>query len=170
MKGKTESKKRKKQQNAIRIIVLILLIFLVLLCGFRCSRLEMKNQVVSEYEDDVDKITEIDYSDQQEALNALVEEGKMNVNYSSQAVFKGTVSEKFNIKNISNNHHPITFELYDEENQCIYSSKKINPGYEMNRIELLEELDLGVHNCKLKVGYAEEGNVVSVFPITIEVK
>ena len=40
----------------------------------------------------------------------------------------------------------------------------------MNSIELDKKLSKGVHDCKLKVGYAEEGNVSSVFPITIEVK
>ena len=52
----------------------------------------------------------------------------------------------------------------------IYESKKIEPGYEMNQIELEKELSKGVHECKLIVGYAEEGNVSSAFPITIEVK
>ena len=140
----------------------------------KCSKKEPDNQSkpvqVSEYEEQVNEITEIDYSKQQEALNAIVEEGKMNVNYSSEAVFNGKISEKFNIKNIKNNHHPIVFELYDEDGNCIYASKKIEPGYEMSSIELNKNLSKGMHNCKLKVGYAQEGNVSSVFPITIEVK
>ena len=125
---------------------------------------------VSEYENNVNQITEIDTSKRQEELNAIVEKGKMNVNYSSKAVFCGTISEVFNIKNIKNNHHPIVFELFDENGDCIYASKKIEPGYEMNQIELSKELSKGTHECRLKVGYAEEGNVSYAFPITIEVK
>ena len=170
MKGKGKTKKKREQQIRLRIVMILLLVFLILICGFRCSYLEPKKKADLEYEENVDRITEIDYSQQQEALNALVEEGKMNVNYSSKAVFNGAVSEKFNIKNISNNHHPITFQLYDEEETCIYASKRIKPGYEMKCIELSKELEKGIHECKLKVGYAEAGNVTSVFPLTKEVK
>lgn len=157
---------------------MVLILLLLLLFAFRCARKEPEKETTpeplptttSEYETEVNAITEIDYSEQQEALNAIVEKGKMNVNYSSEAVFQGTVSEKFNVKNIKNNHYPIVFELYDEQNTCLYVSKKIEPGYEISRIELNEKLEKGIHECKLKVGYAEEGNVSSVFPITIEVK
>lgn len=160
--------KSKKKKN--RSILLILLLLLLLLLGSCCSYVYTERQNVSDYEEDVDAITKIDNSKQQDALNELVEEGKMNVNYTSNAVFNGVISEKFNIKNISNNHYPIQFELYDENERCIYTSKKIKPGFEMNHIELEQKLAKGTHECKLKVGYAEEGNVSSVFPITIEVK
>lgn len=143
----------------------LLLSLLILLC-YSCGQ----ERVVSQYETNVNRIEEIDYTDRQTELNGLVEEGKMNVNYSSKAVFKGKVSESFNIKNIKNNHHPIVFEIFDENDMCVYSSKKIEPGYEMSQIELEKELSKGIHECRLKVGYAEEGNVSSAFPITIEVK
>jgi hypothetical protein len=94
----------------------------------------------------------------------------MNVNYSAKAIFEGSMSETFNIKNIKNNHHPIVFEIFDETGECVYVSKKIEPGYEMNQIELEKELSKGTHECKIKVGYAEEGNVSSAFPLTIEVR
>lgn len=143
----------------------LLLLFLVVMC-YSCG----PELAVSEYEDKVNQIKEIDPSKRQEELNMLVEEGKMNVNYSSKAVFDGRISEHFNIKNIKNNHHAIEFQLYDETGDCIYSSKKLAPGYEMTGIELEKELTKGVHQGKLKVGYAEEGNVSSAFPITIEVR
>ena len=62
------------------------------------------------------------------------------------------------------------FEIFDETGECVYVSKKIEPGYEMNQIELEKELSKGTHECKIKVGYAEEGNVSSAFPLTIEVR
>ena len=155
-----------KQNKMIYVgIGILLLLFLVVMC-YSCG----PELAVSEYENEVNQIKEIDASKRQEELNMLVERGKMNVNYSSKAVFKGTVSEQFNIKNIKNNHHAIEFQLYDETGDCIYSSKKLAPGYEMTSIELEKELTKGVHQCKLKVGYAEEGNVSSAFPITIEVR
>lgn len=159
--------KAKKKNKSILIGVMgILILLFVVLMGNSCE----PELAISEYETNVNQITEIDMTKRQEELNAIVEEGKMNVNYSSRAVFNGTVSENFNIKNIKNNHYPIEFELFDENGDCIYTSKKIEPGYEMNMIELDRALSKGTHECRLKVGYAEEGNVSSAFPITIEVK
>ncbi|MEE0884577.1 MAG: hypothetical protein U0L59_05055 [Faecalimonas sp.] len=159
--------KAKKKNKSILIGVMgILILLFVVLMGNSCE----PELAISEYETNVNQITEIDMTKRQEELNAIVEEGKMNVNYSSWAVFNGTVSENFNIKNIKNNHYPIEFELFDENGDCIYTSKKIEPGYEMNMIELDRALSKGTHECRLKVGYAEEGNVSSAFPITIEVK
>ena len=157
--------KAKKNRMSWAIIGVLLLLFLVVMCH-SCGQ----ELAVSEYENKVNQIKEIDASKRQEELNMLVEEGKMNVNYSSKAIFNGRTSEHFNIKNIINNHHAIEFQLYDEAGECIYSSKKIAPGYEMTSIELEKELTKGVHQGKLKVGYAEEGNVSSAFPITIEVR
>ena len=158
--------KRVKKRNFVYGGICVLLFLFWAVMGHSCGQ----ELAVSQYEDNVNRIKEIDYSKRQEELNLLVEEGTMNVNYSSKAIFKGAVSESFNIKNIKNNHHPIVFELFDEDGKCIYISKKIQPGYEMNQIELKKELSKGTHECKLRVGYAEEGNVYSAFPITIEVK
>lgn len=158
--------KTKKTSKMLHIAVgILLLLFLIILC-YSCGQ----ELAVSEYEDKVNCIKEIDVSKRQAELNAIVEEGKMNVNYSPQATFQGTISKSFNIKNIKNNHHPIIFEIIDENGRCIYASKKIEPGYELSQIELDEELPKGIHNCKIIVGYAEEGNVSSAFPLTIEVK
>lgn len=158
--------KAKKKSKSIYIGIGILILLFVMFMGHSCE----PELAISEYESNVNQITEIDASKRQAELNAIVEKGKMNVNYSSQAVFHGSVSERFNIKNIKNNHYPIVFELFDETGDCIYKSKKIEPGYEMNRIELDKALSQGKHECQLIVGYAEEGNVSSAFPITIEVK
>ena len=155
-----------KKNRIIYLGLCVLLIFFLAVMCHSCGQ----ELAVSEYENNVNRIKEIDESQRQAELNAIVEEGKMNVNYSPKAVFNGTVSEIFNIKNIKNNHHPIVFEILDENGECLYQSKKIEPGYEMSMIELEKELAKGTHECKLKVGYAEEGNVSSVFPITIEVK
>ena len=158
--------KARKKNKVVFIGFFVLLLFFLSVVGHSCGR----ELAVSDYEDNVNRIKEIDISRQQEELNALVEEGRMNVNYSSHAIFQGKTSEKFNVKNIKNNHYPIIFELVDENGDCLYSSKKIEPGYEISHIELKKELSKGTHECRLKVGYAEEGNVSSAFPITIEVK
>ena len=165
---KQVKKNKKEKRSLIGQIILAILIIIILLLSFRCGRSD--TPPTAEYEKNVNAITEIDYSERQEAIDAIVEEGKMNVNYSPKAVFEGKTSVLFNVKNIKNNHAPIRFEIYDENDRCIYTSKQIEPGYEMNRVELEKELPKGIHECSIKIGYAEEGNVSSVFPITIEVK
>ncbi len=170
MKKISEEKKKKEQRLLLKTFVLVMSILCFLFLSIQLVRVNKTAKKNVQYETNLNRITEIDYSKQQEALDTIVEEGKMNVNYSSHAIFKGKVSEKFNIKNISNNHYPIEFELYDENDNCIYTSKMIKPGYEMNDIELDKKLSTGEHSCKLRVGYTEEGNVSSVFPITIEVR
>ncbi len=163
-----EQKRKRNIKRSIRKLFLGICLFLLGIFVYQCA--SKKNDTLSEYEVKVNEITDIDETKQQELLNAIVEEGKMNVNYSSKAIFMGKVSEQFNVKNIKNNHYPIVFELYDERGECLFESKKIAPGYEMTKIELNQALSKGIHECKLKVGYAEQGNVSSVFPITIEVK
>lgn len=128
------------------------------------------NKEKPEYEVAVNKITEIDYAERQKELNQVVEDGMMNVQYSLHCEFDGKVSTSFKVKNIENNKYPIQFVLYDEEGRAIYNSAKIERGYELNAIELEEELSKGIHDCKIEIGYAEEGNVSSIFPITVEVK
>ncbi len=156
----------RKKHSIIYISVGVLFLFLVAVMCQSCGQ----ELAVSEYEENVNRIEAIDVSDRQAELNAIVEKGKMNVNYSAKAIFEGTVSERFNVKNIQNNHYPIIFEIFDETGESVYVSKKIEPGYEMNQIELEKELTKGTHECKIKVGYAEEGNVSSAFPLTIEVR
>lgn len=156
---------RKKQSFICAGIGVIFLFFVAVMCH-SCGQ----ELAVSEYEENVNRIEKIDASERQAELNSIVEEGKLNVNYSAKAIFDGKISESFNVKNIPNNHHPIIFEILDESGESVYISKKIEPGYEINQIKLDRELPKGTHECKIKVGYAEEGNVSSAFPLTIEVR
>ena len=158
-------KKRKSTKYLVSLVIV-----LVLIASAGGVFAYMKYNSTSEFEKQVNAITEIDYSEQQEALNQIVEDGMINIQYSLSATFNGKVSESFNVKNIKNNHYPIVFALYDEDGNKIYQSKKIELGYEINSIELDKELSKGTHEGRIQIGYAEEGNVSSMFPITIEVR
>lgn len=161
-------KEKEKKKKSGKIWVLVILVILLILLLFQCHRKGKPSE--GTFEQHVNVITEIDDSNRQEELNAKVEEGKININYSSKARFKGTTSTNFNLKNIKNNHYPIVFEIFDEDGESIFLSQAIKPGYEMNQIELTKELEKGTHDCKVKIGYTQEGNVAAVFPIQIEVK
>ena len=128
-----------------------------------------KDTPITEYETAVNQITEIDYEERQRQIDQIVEDGMMNVQYLSSCQFDGKISKTFNVKNIENNKHPIVFSILDSNGDVIYQSKKIELGYELNSIELDKELPSGVHECLIQIGYEGEGNVSSVFPITLEV-
>ena len=164
----TVYEKKKKRRNVFVTVMIVLVIIILILFCMRCTPKE--DASVSEFEQKVNEITQIDYSGRQEEVDTLVEEGKMNVNYSPQAVFEGQKSVLFNVKNIKNNHAPILFEILDENGACIYESKQILQGYELNCIELQKKLSEGMHECKIRIGYAEAGNVSSSFPLLIEVR
>ncbi|MDU3546447.1 MAG: hypothetical protein E7F83_03385 [Clostridium sp.] len=153
-----------KKSKCFKIISSLVVVILIAI-----GSITFLNREKFEYEKVVDKITEIDYEERQEELNQVVEDGMMNVQYSLSCEFDGKLSTSFNVKNIENNKYPIKFELLDENGKVIYKSNKIERGYELNSIELDEELSKGTHDCQIEIGYAEEGNVASVFPITIEV-
>ena len=162
------TKQVKEKKGFIKTLIILVLIAIIILLCMRCGNQRSKKPI--EVEQNVNAITEIDYSDRQEYVDTKVEEGMININYLPKAIFEGKTSIKFNVKNIKNNKGPIVFEIYDEEENCIYQSKLIEPGYEMNSIKLDKPLKKGTHDCKIKVGYAEDGNVDTVFPIMIEVR
>ena len=172
-KQEQNNEKRSPATKIILVVVILLLISLLVRCAVSCQQRKMVNDMeehVTEFEENMNAITEIEDDMKQEAVNTLVEEGMMNVNFSTTATFDGKVSKSFNIKNIENNHDSIVFEISDEDGDSLYKSKKIAPGYEMNGIELNKELPKGRHECTIEIQYAIEGHVATVFPIVIIVE
>ena len=177
MCNKEQNEKNNKLNSSttkiILVVAIVILISLLTRCTVSCQQRKMVNEMedfVTEFEENVDAITEIEDAMRQEAVNAAVEEGMMHVNFSTKAYFDGKTSTKFNIKNIENNHDDIVFEIFDENEESIYKSKKIAPGYEMNCIELDKKLPKGRHECSIKIRYAVEGQVSTVFPIILIVE
>lgn len=117
-------------------------------------------------------ITAIDYNDEElkEELNQQVEDSMINIQYSLYAEFDGTDSTSFFVRNIKNNHHPIRFQIFDEEGEQIYESEEIDLGYEMTSIRLDKELEKGSHKGTIQIGYVDSGNVSSIFPIYLNIK
>ncbi|MBQ4560530.1 MAG: hypothetical protein IJA54_09445 [Tyzzerella sp.] len=168
-----KNEKRSPATKYILVAVILILLSLLMRCGIdyhNRKTAEELNEIVSEFEESIDAITEMEDAMKQEAVDTLVEEGMMHVNFSTKAYFDGKVSTKFNIKNIENNHDDIVFEIFDEDGESLYKSKKIPPGYEMNCIELDRELSKGRHECTIEVHYAVEGQISTVFPIILMVE
>lgn len=160
--------KKEKKRGIIGKVLLVILVILLMLLAFQCGSYQKPQD--DGFETKVNEITEMEKEDRQAAVNTIVEEGKININFLPKTVFEGKTSVMFNVKNIENNHGPIEFEIFDENGESIYRSKKIAPGYEMKSIELEKELEKGMHECRIKIGYSDTGNVVSTFPLSIEVR
>lgn len=172
-----KEEQRNKQHSLATKIILVVIILFIMSLGFSCAMdyhnkktVEEMEEFITEFEENMNAITEIEDAMKQEEINTLVEEGMMNVNFSTKATFDGKVSKSFNIKNIDKNHDDIVFEIFDEKGESIYKSKKIAPGYEMNCIELDKELSKGRHECTIEIQYAVEGHVATVFPFIAEVQ
>ena len=146
------------------------LAFLFLMIGIGSGFLLKESLSISKYEENVNQIIEINHAEKQEKLNQIVKEGEIHIQYSTHAVFNGQMSQTFSVKNIPNNHHPIVFTIFDKTGDILYESKQIEPGYQLKAIELKKLLSKGIHECTIKIGYANEGNVSSLFPIMIEVQ
>ena len=177
MTDRKQAEKTNNKRSSATKIILVVIILLIISLGVRCGvdyhnkkTVEEMEELVTEFDENMNAITEIEDAMKQEAVNTLVEEGMMNVNFSTKATFDGKVSKSFNIKNIENNHDAIVFEIFDEEGDSIYKSKKIALGYEMNCIELDKELSKGRHECSIEIQYAVEGYVSTVFPIVLIVE
>ena len=114
-------------------------------------------------------ISDMDYDEIQEQINQQVEEGKINVQYQMNSVFRGQNSEDFLVRNIKNNHFPIKFKIYNEKDQIIYHSSPLERGYEIHDITLNKPMEKGEHNCKIEISYVTKGNISSRFPLIINV-
>ena len=172
MTDKKQEQKNEKRSPATKIILVVVILILISLlarCAVSCQQRKMVNDM-EEFEENMNAITEIEDAMKQEAVDTLVEEGMMHVNFLTKAYFDGKVSTKFNIKNIENNHDDIVFEIFDEDGKSLYKSKKIAPGYEMNCIELDRELSKGRHECTIEIHYAVEGQISTVFPIILMIE
>lgn len=161
--------KTKVSKNTNTLFVLLLFL-LSLMLGVGSGFLLKESLSISDFEKNVNQIIQIDHSEKQDKLNQIVRDGEINIQYSTNAIFEGQMSQYFSVKNIPNNHYPISFTIYDEIGDVIYESKHIKPGYQIKVIELTKHLDKGIHDCQIKIGYVNEGNVSSLFPIQIEVR
>lgn len=160
----------REKSNVKWLLLGLLLLLAVAAVAVTVHFVSGEGRVQSNFQGEMNRIAAIPDEDKQAAVNQLVEDNEINISYASKITMTGANSDVFNVRNIENNHHPIVFEIFDEEGNSIYVSKPISPGYEMTSIALDEPLATGVHNCRIKIGYEGEGNVSSYFPMEITVQ
>lgn len=144
-------------------IVIVLLVIIIAITGL-CSLAFIYNNSSNTAE-----INPIGKNEETMDVNRQVEEGKINIQYQLYSIFNGKKSQEFLVRNNPNNHYPIKFNIYDETNDLIYASDELRLGYEVNQIELNKSMKKGEHDCKIEIFYATKGNVMSQFPLKINV-
>lgn len=156
-----------KNKTSVMIIAVLLLIIVGMGVG---GYLYLNQEEPDPFEQEMNRITEIPEEDRQAAIDQIVEENMINVAYAAECTFEGRNSLGFIVRNIENNHHPMVFEIFDEEGESIFVSEPIEPGYEMTSVTLGKDLSQGTHQCTIRIGYEGMSNVVNTFPLTIVVK
>lgn len=165
--NKMDKKEKNKKDKKKPIIIILILIIFALLAGGYCGYKYLTRDTSKLYEEST-KIAKISQEDRQAAVNQIVEDGMMNVNYQTGATFKGKESTDFKVTNIENNKHPIVFKLMDQDGNEVYKSEKIKQGYECTHITLDKEYKKGDYEWQIVLGYADgESNAYSAFPIYV---
>lgn len=108
--------------------------------------------------------------ERQAAVNEQVANGYMNVNFSPYATFDASgTSVDFTLTNSHGNNHDVVFEILNADDEVIYKSAKVPTGYEVKEVVLSKPLPAGIYeNYRVRMGYGDNGNVVSSFPLTIQ--
>lgn len=170
-----EEEKKKDKKLIIIIILLILLLIGSIFVGFLVLNKDSGDSEgpnkgnMGQLIEEVGQIVEMPDEDKQAAIDKLVAENEINISYNSTPVFYGTKSTNFKVVNIPNNRFPIMFTIFDENGEVFYESDLIDPGYEVRGLELDTELEPGKYNYSITIGYYNEGNVQSKFPLNITV-
>lgn len=153
--------KKKNTSNKKYIIVLILIVIVSLLLCFKCTQDTMYS---TEFDNPI-------LIDQEKQFDVAVESmiSMVNVNYLPYVEMQndGIHTKVFQVSNIFNNHNPLKFYLYDENNNKIYESVEIPQGYQLSNITLNKALSKGEHNCTIEIHYISPNNTSTKFPMII---
>lgn len=121
------------------------------------------------FDPNVNQITEMSKEDRKAALDEMVAEGMISINYQPTAIFDDVTSESFKVSNIENNKYPIAFTISDQDGETVYESDLIDLGYELTSITLDKSYPKGNYDWRIVIGYAGEGNVSSSFPLKVTI-
>ena len=142
----TEEKKKKK-----RLLILLLLLLLAVAAGgvyyYYSTKTEPVQVVSGEYLPETKGAKKISDKEVKEAEQKAVDASKFNMVIKSEAVFENGNSEgSLYIQNPVENGYPINVVIrLDSNNEQIYSSGAIQPGYEINGAKLEKTLAQGDH-------------------------
>ena len=142
-----EETKRKKQKQ----VLLILLGLLLLLSGWLVYRyyLQAKPEPVTivsgEFLPAGKDAKKISDSEKKKIAQVAVDKSKVNLVISPEAkIDRQTGSGELMIKNPSENGYPINVEIREKKNnQLVYTSGAIQPGYEIKNVTLEQALEKG---------------------------
>lgn len=139
-----EEKKKKK-----RLLILLLLLLIVASAGgvyyYFSTKTEPVQVISGDYLPEAKSAKKMSDKEVKEAEQKAVDESKFNMVIKSEAVFENGDSEgNLYIQNPIENGYPINVIIrLDSNNEQVYSSGAIQPGYEINGAKLDKKLTQG---------------------------
>lgn len=138
-----EDNKKKSKHTTLKIIGIIILLLLILLILFKCS-----------YNPDTIKSSGIEKGvinlaskeDTQLLVNQAVEQGMFQVFMNTDIQVNSNKEANLLIQNSKQNHYSTYIVIYKDD-EVIYKSDIIEPGYKLEKDRIEYELEPGVHEC-----------------------
>lgn len=152
---KTEATKKLNETNEedkkkkSRLLLLLLLLLFAIAGGlgyyFFSNQTEPIQVVSGDYLPDTKDAKKMTDKEIKEAEQKVVDDSKFNMVIKSEAVFENGDSEgSLYIQNPIQNSYPINVEIHlDSNNELVYSSGAMEPGYEINGARLDKKLAKG---------------------------
>lgn len=139
-----ESDKKKAKQRIIKIGILVFLIILLLLLLFRCSY--DYQQPIPDNRIEQGTIDLPSKDEAQQLVNETVEQGMFQVFMNTDISVTSENEANLLIQNSESNHYSAYVEIY-KDNELLYKSDTIQPGYKLEYDKLQKDLDAGAYDC-----------------------
>ncbi len=131
----------------IKVVIILILILLFLLLLVRFLGKKETGEIGGVTLGVIDLPSDFDV---QSYVNSIVEEGMFQVFINTNIILDGNNKANLLIQNSEKNKYPAFVEfITDDENQeLLYKSSVISPGYKIETAELPNDLADGIHPCK----------------------
>ncbi|MBO0461414.1 MULTISPECIES: hypothetical protein [Enterococcus] len=141
------SDKRKKQIIIILVLLLLLIVGWLAYQHFFPEKPEPVTLVSGEFLPDGKDAQRISEDELAELAQTAADRSKFNLMISPEATFNHrTLQGELMIKNPLENGHPINVEIRKKSNdELVYTSGAIQPGYEIKEVTLEQSLEKGEH-------------------------
>lgn len=138
-----ETNKKKSKHTTLRIVGIVILLLLILLTLFKCSYSpdEVKNSGIEQGVIDLPN-----KEDTQALVNQAVEQGMFQVFMNTDIQISNSNEANLLIQNSEKNHYATYIVIYKDD-EVIYKSDVIKPGYKLEKDKIEYDLEPGVHDC-----------------------
>lgn len=136
----SNGKEKQDNRRVIRIIICALIVAILLLLMHRCSMDQSQNPIKPGI------INVSDVTDVQQYINDKVEAGMFQVFINTDILVNSGNMANLLIQNAETNHYAVYVDIY-HENEILYQSATIEPGYKLEQDKLEKSLSPGTYPC-----------------------